>query len=206
VDGVFLAEDGTKLPDLANTRISLRATDQFSASIGAGMPVLPTPDGKFRIEGVRPVEQTVSIFGLGAGNYVKGIHYNGAAVSGDIVALQGGAMTHKLTIVIDDKPGAITGTVMSGDKPVSRPILIARKWPPPSVPGPSGMAVARGDEAGQFRMGGLVPGDYHVIALRSVDPGTTNEAALERALAAAKKIEVGLGNVLNVTLEVTELR
>jgi hypothetical protein len=206
IDGIFLAEDGTKLPDLANTRISLRATDQFSASMGAGMPVLPTPDGKFRIEGVRPVEQTVSIFGLGAGNYVKEIRYNGAAVSGDIVALQGGAMTHKLTIVIDDKPGAITGTVMSGDRPVGRPFVIARKWPPPSVPGPSGMAVARGDEAGQFLMGGLVPGDYHVIALRSVDPGTTNEAALNRALAAAKKIEVGPGNVLNVTLEVTELR
>jgi hypothetical protein len=169
------------------------------------MPVLPTPDGKFRIEGVRPVEQTVSIFGLGAGNYVKEIRYNGATVSGDIVALQGGAMTHKLTIVIDDKPGAITGTVMSGDKPVSRPVVMGRKWPPQNPSSPSGMAGARGDEAGQFRISGLVPGEYHLIAVRSLDL-TTNQAALERALAAAKKIEVGPGNVLNVTLEVTELR
>ena len=55
------------------------------------------------------------------------------------------------------------------------------------------MASARGDEAGQFRMGGLVPGDYHVIAVRSLDP-------------AAKKNEVDLNNVLKVMLEITELR
>ena len=115
-------------------------------------------------------------------------------------------MAHKLTVVIDDKPGAIAGAVMSGGKPVSRPFVIARKWPPQAIQTPSGMAAAKGDEAGQFRIGGLVPGDYHVIALRSLDPGTASQAALERALAAAQKIEVGPGNVRNVTLEVTELR
>jgi hypothetical protein len=206
VDGVFLAEDGTKLPDLANTRISLRATDQFSGSMGAGMPVLPTPDGKFRIEGVRLVEQMVFISGLGPGNYVKEIRYNGAAVVGDIVTLQGGVMAHKLTIVIDDKPGTIVGAVMSGDKPVSRPVVIAKRWPPQNPMSPSGTVGARGDEAGQFRIGGLVPGDYHLIAVRSLDPATWNEAAADRAFAAAKKTEVGPNNVLNVTLEVTDLR
>src|ERR1035437_8598547 len=206
IDGISLAEDGTNLPDLTKTRISLHAMDHWAPSMDVGMPVSPAPDGKFRIEGVRLVEQMVYVTGLGPGNYVKEIRYNGAALKGDVMTLESGAMAHKLAIVIDDKPGAITGAVMNGDRPVSRPFVIARKWPPPSVPGPSGMAVARGDEAGQFRMGGLVPGDYHVIALRSVDPGTTNEVALERALAAAKKIEVGPNNFLNVTLEGTELR
>ena len=206
IDGIFLAEDGTNLPDLTKTRISRHAMDHWAPSMDVGMPVSPAPDGKFRIEGVRLVEQMVYVTGLGPGNYVKEIRYNGAALKGDVMTLESGAMAHKLAIVIDDKPGAITGAVMNGDRPVSRPFVIARKWPPPSVPGPGGMAVARGDEAGQFRMGGLVPGDYHVIALRSVDPGTTNEAALERALAAAKKIEVGPNNFLNVPLEVTELR
>jgi Carboxypeptidase regulatory-like domain len=205
MDGVFVAEDGTKLPDLANTKISLRATDQFLASMGAGMPVSPTPDGKFRLEGVRPVDQIVLVYGLGTGNYVKEIRYNGAAASEDIVALESGARAHKLTIVVDDKPGTITGAVMSGGGPVSRPFVLAKKWPPQAVQTPSGMAGTRGDEAGQFRIGGLVPGEYHVIALRSVDQAT-NQAAADRALAAAKKIEVGPGNVLNVTLEVTELR
>jgi hypothetical protein len=148
----------------------------------------------------------VFISGLGPGNYVKEIRYNGAAVVGDIVTLQGGAMAHKLTIVIDDKPGTILGAVMSGDKPVSRPVVIAKRWPPQNPMSPSGTVGARGDEAGQFRIGGLVPGDYHLIAVRSLDPATWNEAAADRAFAAAKKIEVGPNNVLNVTLEVTDLR
>jgi hypothetical protein len=205
IDGILLAEDGTKLPDLAKTRIALHAMDHNAFSMDEGAPASPTPNGKFRLEGVRLVEQMVHILGLGPGNYVKEMRYNGAAVSGDIVTLQSGAMAHKLTIVIDDKPGSITGAVMSGDKPVSRPFVLARKWPPQDTMSPSGMAVARGDDAGQFRIAGLVPGEYHLIALRSVDQAT-NQSALERALAAAKKTEVGPNNVLNVTLEVTDLR
>ena len=206
IDGILLAEDGTKLPDLAKTRIALHAMDHNAFSMDEGAPASPTPDGKFRIEGVRLVEQMVFISGLGPGNYVKEIRYNGAAVVGDIVTLQGGAMAHKLTIVIDDKPGTILGAVMSGDKPVSRPVVIAKRWPPQNPMSPSGTVGARGDEAGQFRIGGLVPGDYHLIAVRSLDPATWNEAAADRAFAAAKKIEVGPNNVLNVTLEVTDLR
>jgi len=171
----------------------------------AAMPTAPKPDGQFRIEGVRLVDQTVYIFGIGPANYVKEIRYNGAAVVGDIVAIQSGAMAHKLTIVIDDKPSAIIGAVMSGDKPVSRPFVIARKWPPSNSQSLSGWANARGDEAGQFRIAGLAPGVYHAIAVRSVDMATSN-AAVERALIAAKKIEVGPNGVQNVTLEITDLR
>ena len=86
------------------------------------MPVSPAPDGKFRIEGVRLVDQMVLISGLGPGNYVKEIRYNGVKVGADVVTLESGDATRTLTIVIDDKPGAIIGTVMSGDKPVSQAI------------------------------------------------------------------------------------
>ena len=175
-------------------------------SMDEGTPASPAPDGTFRKEGVRLVEQMVQVTGLGAGNYVKEMRYNGAALKGDILTLHSGAMTHKLTIVIDDKPGTITGAVMSGDKPVSRPFVVGLKWPPETPRSPSGTAGARGDETAQFRIGGLVPGEYHLIAVRSNDPATFDLVVLERALAAAKKIEVGPGNVLNVTLEVTELR
>jgi hypothetical protein len=153
---------------------------------------------------VRPVEQLVQVYGLGAGNYVKAIRYNGAAVAGEVVALQSGAMTHKLTIVVDDKPGTITGAVVSDGNPVSRPVIFGLKWPP-HYESISGMARAKGDETGQFQIAGLVPGEYHLIALRSVD-AAMDAVALKRALEAAKKIEVGPGNSVNVTLDVTELK
>jgi hypothetical protein len=152
------------------------------------------------------VEQLVEVFGLGGGNYVKDIRYNGAAASANVIALQGGALAHKLTIVIDDKPGSITGVVMSGDKPVSRPAVLAEKWPPSALPTASNRATARGDEAGQFQIGGLVPGEYRLMAVRAADMGAWDQAAADRAFAAAKKIEVGPGNAVNVTLEVTEVK
>jgi hypothetical protein len=206
LDGVFLAAEGAKLPDLTKAKVSLSAGD-LVGPMGGSPPISPAPDGKFRIEGVRLPYQTVQISGLGPGNYTREIRYNGVKVAADTVALDSGGMTHTLTIVIDDKPGAIAGTVMSGDKPVSQPFVIARKWPPPDGPMRSrwGSGTARGDEAGRFRIGGLAPGEYHVVALRSLDPSTSN-AAVDRALSAAKKIEVGPNGIQNVTLEVTDLR
>jgi hypothetical protein len=201
VDGVFLAVEGAKLPDLTKTTIQLRAVD----SVGGNTPVSPAPDGNFRIEHVQLDDLTVRVSGLGTGNYIKEIRYNGIKVGADIVTLESGDATRTLMIVIDDKPGAITGTVMSGDKPVSQPFVIVRKWPPSNGSSTFGMGGARGDDAGRFRIGGLAPGEYHVVALRSADPSTSN-AALERALSAAKKIEVGPSGIQNVTLEVTDLR
>jgi hypothetical protein len=203
IDGVFMAADGAKLPDLTKTKISLHATD-FVGSLGEGLAVPPTPDGKFRIEGVRLVDQMVLVSGLGAGNYVREIRYNGVKVGADVVTLESGDTARTITIVIDDKPGSIAGAVMSGDKPVSQPYVIASKWPP-NFSSRMGMATGRGDDTGRFRIGGLAPGEYRVIALRSVDPSTSN-AALERTLSAGKKIEAGPGGVQNVTLEVTDLR
>lgn len=206
VDGVFLAAEGAKLPDLTKTKVSLSASD-LVGTMGSSPPVSPAPDGKFRIEGVPPVDQMVWISGLGTGNYIKEIRYNGVKVAADTVALESGGMGYTLTIVIDDKPGAVAGAVMSGDKPVSQPFVMARKWPPPDGPMRSrwGVGTARGDDAGRFRIGGLAPGEYRVLALRSLDPSTSN-AALERAWSAGKKIEVGPSGLQNITLEVTDLR
>ena len=200
VDGVLLAAEGAKLPDLTKATIRLRAVDL----VGGNMPVSPAPDGTFRIEHVQLDDQMVLISGLGPGNYVKEIRYNGVKVAADVVTLESGDATRTLTIVIDDKPGVIMGTVVSGDKPVSQAYVMARKWPF-NFSSPMGMAGGRGDDAGRFRIGGLAPGEYRVIALRSLDPSTSN-AAVERALSAAKKIEVGPNGVQNVTLEVTDLR
>jgi hypothetical protein len=206
VDGVLSAAEGAKLPDLTKVSVSLSSVDFVAFTLGPSQ-ASPAPDGKFRIESVRLVDQIVNVSGLGAGNYVKEIRYNGAKVGADIITLESGDATRTLTIVIDDKPGAIAGTVMSGDKPVSQAYVMARKWPPPDGPRLSrwGSGSARGDDAGRFRIGGLAPGEYRVIALRSLDLSTSN-AAVERALAAGKKIEVGPNGVQNITLEVTEPR
>ena len=154
---------------------------------------------------MRLVDQIVFVSGLGLGNYVKELRYNGVKVGADIVSLESGDLTRTLTIVVDDKPGVIAGAVMSGGKPVSRPFVIARRWPRSIGSSRFGLANAGGDDAGRFRLAGLAPGEYHLIALRSTAqlPSAT---ALEAAWSAAKKIEVGPNGLQTVTLEVTDLR
>jgi hypothetical protein len=204
LDGVFLAAEGAKLPDLTKVKVFLSSMDG-AGSMGGPPQASPAPDGKFRIEGVRLADQMVRVSGLGTGNYMKEIRYNGAKVGADVVPLESGGMTHTLTIVIDDRPGVIMGTVMSGDKAIGQPFVIAQKWPPSDGSPFFGTAGTKGDDAGRFRLAGLAPGEYRVVALRSFDLSTSN-AAVERALSAAKKIEVGPKGIQNVALEVTDLR
>ena len=155
---------------------------------------------------MQPLVHTLSISGLSGGNYVKELRYNGTALAGNLIPLDDNAAAHSLTIVIDNKPGTIAGTVMSHDKPVAGAIVIARKWP---VSGSAewGMARGRGDGNGKFQVTGLAPGEYRVIALElsAISPGTGN-AVLERALANGQKVEVGPNGFQNISLELTDLK
>ena len=84
--------------------------------------------------------------------------------------------------------------------------MIVREWPIKKAVLTSGWNRARSDEAGNFQIGGVAPGEYRVIALRGVSPGNTSNASLERALAAGMKVEVGENEVGHVRLELTELQ
>jgi hypothetical protein len=199
LEGAVVAAEGAKPPDFAKVKISLHAVDQVAFGDEA-MPAVPGADGKFRIADVRLVGHRVRISGLGTANYVKEIRYNGIPLGGESVMLDQAALGHTLTIVVDDKPGTLTGTVVSGDKPISRPFIIVRKWPLADDILISELTGSRGDDAGKFQVGGLAPGEYRVIALRFVDQNVSG-ATVARALAAGKKIEIGRGGIQSVTLE-----
>ena len=205
VTGSFIAADGAKLPDLSKLDFSLQPLESFADS-----PTSATPDadGKFRLTGVAPGAQRVQLSGLGADYDVKENRYNSVALEGDILPLNQSAMTHSVTVVIDDKPAAITGVVMDGEKPLAHPYLILKKWPPPAGQVFNlGRLTTTGDDQGRFQFAGLTPGEYRLVALHSVDDDTyRGPNVLERAMAAANKIELGAAGRQNLTLNVTELR
>jgi Carboxypeptidase regulatory-like domain len=204
VDGAFVPAEGAKPPDFAKLKISLNSVDHVGFP-DEPMNVPADAEGKVRLEYVRPLGHRVFLSGLGPGSYVKEMRYNGIPLSGDIVPLDIAASAHSLIIVIDDKPGTILGAVTSGDKPVPHAFVIARKWPPNGAQNMSDWARSRGDDTGNFQMTGLAPGEYRIIALRSVMPDMTF-AMLEQALAAGKKVEIGPGGLQNMKLELTEFR
>jgi hypothetical protein len=203
VDGAFVIAEGAQPPDFTKLSVMLLPTDGV-------MDVLPSQpadsDGKFQIPYVRPVAQTVTVLGLSAGHYVKEVRYNGSALSGSTVPLEQGAIAPALTIVLDDKPAAISGYVVAPEGRAVRPTVIAVTWPwDGTTPGPSGMA--QGDASGSFLMTGLTPGEYRVIAIPSLsrDLPAVSEAAFERIMEGGAKVELSVGALVNVTLDLTPL-
>jgi uncharacterized protein (DUF2141 family) len=204
VDGVVIAADGAKAPDFAKLTVYLRAGDG-GGSPDDGMPT-PDGDGKFRISYARPLSQTVMLQGLDKTHYLKEIRYNGVALSGDIIPLDEPAVTHALTLVVDDKVATISGSVSSGDGPVSNPIVIAMKWPWNGSALPV-LARAQGDANGMFQMTGLAPGEYRVIAIQSIpqDLMSVTNAVMVRVMETAQKVELSAGGSQNVAVEPTVL-
>jgi 5-hydroxyisourate hydrolase-like protein (transthyretin family) len=203
VSGAFTAADGGKLPDLGKVRIGLRGVDTNGS---LGDPAVPDSDGRFRLEHVRLVSGMVLVMGLGPPHYVKEVRYNGLLLEGGIVPLDQGALTHSLTVVVDDKSGSIVGTVMSGDQPAGGALVVAVKWPPNFERMLSGLGHAKADGSGKFQVSGLPPGEYRVIAVKNLPPPEIGNRTFERALAEGTKVEIGPNGIQSVTLKVTELQ
>lgn len=209
VDGTFVAADGAAPPDFSKLEMRLSPTGMLPfADISS--PVKPDGNGKFFIAGFPALSCEVFVQGTGQASYVKEIRYNGIPITDGTAPLDKSAMAHSLTIVIDDKPAAIAGSVMDGDKPVGQPYVILAKWPLPNRPDrrlymPT--ATATGDDQGKFQFTGLAPGEYRMVALRSQDEFTNRApGVLEAALAAAGKIEIGPNGLRSVSIEIGALR
>ena len=206
VDGRFIAEDNAKPPDFTTLKIWLDQIDMLRFA-DLVEPVAADATGKFQLQAVPSGNVRVMISGTGAGNYVKEIRYNGSPLRDGIVSLDQASMTRSLTIVIDDKPASLTGEVKNGDKAVSQPYVILAKWPLAGGRVFIPTATATGSDQGAFQFSGLAPGEYRVAALRSrVEDQERLPNTLERALAAARKIELGPNTFQNITIGVTEVR
>jgi hypothetical protein len=207
IDGAFVAAEGSRLPDLSTVTVSW---DPFGGRLNTlSGPVKPDTSGKFQFPTFLSESRRLMVYRLGAGGYVKEIRYNGNPVKGDLIPLDNGAMTQSLTIVLDDKPAAIAGEVVKGDKPVSQAVVILAKWPPPDSERflPTDFAHARSDEKGKFQFGGLAPGEYRIVAatMQTMLENPPIET-IRRALAASPKIEVGARAFQTVEVELNELR
>jgi hypothetical protein len=206
VDARFVAADGAKPADWTTATITLYPRDMLPF-IELASPHKADADGKVRLVGVPMGRHDLSIGGIGAGNYIKEVRYNGFPVAGRTLRVDPAAMAHSLTIVVDDKPATITGSVTKGDEKASKPYVLLVKWPITADEPFRPTATTSGNENGQFQFSGLVPGEYRLIALASRDEFDARSAnTTEHALATAQKIEIGPGGSQNITVELTVMR
>ncbi|MBZ5582138.1 MAG: carboxypeptidase-like regulatory domain-containing protein [Acidobacteriia bacterium] len=206
LDVALAAAEGAKAPEYSGIAVAVRPVDMIPFA-NVVMPVKLDAKGGVRISGVQTGPVDIDVMGLSKGYYVKEIQYNGIPAATRRVQLEKSAMAHSITVVVDDKPATITGAVTKDDKPVSKPSVILVKWPLPDGEPFMPTAIAPGDDTGKFQAAGLAPGEYRAVAVASQQEYFNREPnTLERALAEAKKIEVGRGAFVNVTLELKELR
>jgi hypothetical protein len=202
ISGAFKTVEESELPALSKAEI--RMTAEISQLFLMTQPVRPDAKGEFQISGVPPVRQRLSISGLPKTHYIKEIRYNNAPISDNVVPVIP-VPVQALTILLEDKPATISGSVSENDKPVAEAYVLLQKWPAPAGGMPPIKASA--DKNGRFSFSGLPPGTYRLIAVRSADEFLyMGPGALERAMVGATEVEVERGDTRQAAVRVRSLR
>ncbi len=168
VSGRFvMAEGSAALPPLDRVNVFFAPEDQFLLGPATA---IPRADGTFLLKKVRAARNRVSVNGLRQGYYVKEIRVNGASLADATVT----GVNSAVEIVLDNQPATLAGAVTEGENQALQPRVFYTRWPM-EASGPNQVAHVTGDAEGRFRIPGLPPGEYRILAV----PAGTLADALE---------------------------
>jgi hypothetical protein len=198
--GRLIPADEARLPPLDKLKV-----DTIGNANGPSA-VPPDAEGKFVLTNLKFPDHKITVAGLTKDYYVKEFRLNGASLPTDELTLGPGA--NQLQIVIDDKPGVISGTVTDGDKPADQAEvrLYPKDLSPARLPLPVSGGTLRTGHDGKFEIKGLKPGEYRIVAspqLAGPRPGGLGDV-LYKLAAHAELITVERGATVNADLKQTE--
>ncbi|HEY1755583.1 MAG TPA: carboxypeptidase-like regulatory domain-containing protein [Bryobacteraceae bacterium] len=193
INGRFIAADGATLPPLENIGVSTKPAIVGFAGGGAS-PVRPDAEGKFVLTNLKFPRHQILVSGLTRQYYIKEYHFNGEPSDGFVTVNPGAAQ--QLEIVIDDKPGAIAGTVTDGDKPAARSLVTL--FSSSLQPAESFLS-----NQGTFQFIGVAPGQYRAVAVALLPGAPEDIDAMTRLAARAETITVERGSTQTVSLKLT---
>jgi hypothetical protein len=199
LNGRIIAAEGATLPKLDQVMIMMRA--RLGAFFRWTATSSVTSEGKFLVRDLPLVPHDLSVRGLDSRYYVKEIRYNSVVMADAMITPAPGAMAQNLEIVLDDKPGVITGSVRDGDRPVSTPFIVALKWPFTEGDIPVSGEGLTGDKEGRFQISGLAPGEYRVIALTKFIRFTEISNQL---LNRAERVTLERGSSRSISIKIVE--
>jgi hypothetical protein len=87
--------------------------------------------------------------------------------------------TAQISVALSSNPGALSGTVTSGGKPVAGAEVYLELYDPEAAQPRLALFEGRCDAAGNYKFGGLAPGRYRVLSSFDFDP--EDRLAMEKA-------------------------
>ena len=167
----FAGAPGTT-PDLSQFRIIAPAVDQ--SDVGPQPNARVGKDGGFELGGVPAGSHLIRSAGNARGFILKSVTINGRDVTDTPMPVRSGESVANLTVTFTDQQNEINGSVANEQgTPVPDYTILAFStdsslWRPLSRQ----IMTARPDQTGKYRLRGLPPGEYYLVA---VDPAEQGE-------------------------------
>jgi hypothetical protein len=207
VSGTVTVEAGSSaVSNLARVRVSLSSLSSIP---------IPTPpasgallDGTFSLTPVVVGNYLVRVSGLPQNFVLKAAYYGGRDVADLPLEVRAGQNVSGVNVVISDRVTEISGTVPDADGQLVPDYTVVAfstdtsNWRPQS----RFIQVGRPDANGQFRIRGLPPGDYMLVALDDVENGEWFDPAfLDSARRSAIRVSLSDGDTKSIELKLATL-
>jgi hypothetical protein len=173
--------------------------DAFSDPIESGRGVL--------LRGIMPGEHVFRMEGLPEGWVLKGVFLHGRDITDVPVDFGPGQREPNLQIVLSDVVTTVSGVVRGLDgtpRPDSTVTVFAvdpGTWQPYS----RHLAIVRPALDASYRIRGLPPAEYWIIATREIESGDRlDRASLERLVSSAQRLTLGIGESKTFDLTVAD--
>jgi protocatechuate 3,4-dioxygenase beta subunit len=185
-------------------RVTLRPIGAAASLPGSARPAPTDETGAFSIRGVLPGQYLVDA-AAPQGWAMKTVYIDGADATDRAIDIKSTSL-RGLNLIFTDRVSALSGTVrVEGDATAAGLTVIAfpaddALWFPES----RHIRTTRANEGGAYRLNGLPPGDYLVVAVDDVEAGEWFDPVfLEQMKASAVKVRVGEGEQATRDLKVS---
>ncbi len=189
-------------------RLGLQPVQMDMITMG-GMPPVPVKDDlTFELK-AQPGQFRVSLLGQVAGWSVRTVRYRGSDVTDAGIEFRPNEDVTEVEVELTNKVTEVRGLVTNGKSQAVTDYSIVvfpqdrSKWTPNS----RYVRTGRPDQDGRFKVNGLPPGEYHIVALDYLDTsGDWNDAeSLDRLRAKAASFSINEGETKSIDLKIVSV-
>jgi hypothetical protein len=184
------------VPDPTQLRILAPSTDQ--SDFGQQPNARVDREGRFTLSGVSAGSHLIRAGGNAGGWILKSVTVGGRDVTDTPVQLRSGETLTNVAVVFTDQQNEINGTV-TDDQGTPAPDFTVLAFPTDASlwrPQARQIMTARPDQTGKYRIRGLPPGQYYLVAVDPTEQGEWFEPAyLDEHRAGASRVTLGDGDL-----------